>query len=263
MARTSTGPAPVDGALASPGLFGPFQHTRASRAASTWPASLPVFFAAAPALAPGPFLALELQQPTPKPSAQGAVLPRCLRDDQARATGAPQARAIDTVSFTTDANSKPRPQPTLSRLDRLGRASSFHRINGRQSPRRHLQRRSAEAFSRPRHPQATFPKLCELPARRLASVLTQHKITFSCLFSTQKCCVSVSSCQLPRSAPGPPCSPRTPRCVSSRYTARDLAERRPPAKHNHKWLPGGAPKQNKCLDCTAAGDVCGVCVDVQ
>ena len=53
-------------------------------------------------------------------------------------------------------------------------------------------------FSRPRHPQATFAKLCELPARRLAFVLTQHKIIFSCLFSTQKCCVSVSSCPDPR-----------------------------------------------------------------
>ena len=165
----------------------------------------PSFFAGAPALVPGPFLALERQQPTPKPSAQGVALPRCLRDDQARATGAPQARAIDTVSFSTDANSKPRPQPTLSRLDRLGRASSFHRINGRQSPRRHLQRRSAEAFSRPRHPQATFPKLCELPARRFSFCFdTTQNHFFLPVFNTKMLCLCL---QLPRPAPGPPCSP--------------------------------------------------------
>ena len=125
-------------------------------------------------------------------------MPCCLCNDHARGTGAPQARAIDTISFPADANSKPRPQPTLSRLERLSRASSSHRTTGRQPLRRHLQRRSAEALAI----LAILKQLLQnsVACQRAVLVLfwTQHKTTFYCLLSTQKCCVSVSSCPGPR-----------------------------------------------------------------
>ena len=182
-------------------------------------------------------------------------MPCCLCNDHARGTGAPQARAIDTISFPADANSKPRPQPTLSRLERLSRASGFHRTTGRQPLRRHLQRRSAEALAI----LAILKQLLQnsVTCQRAVLVLfwTQHKTTFFCLLSTQKNAVSLSLAAQARAWNSLLTVSATLRLLCARRSG--LAERRPERRPQttKPQVPGikasGKLEVRVCVVCTS------------